>query len=60
MIDYKKLYTLLFNGITDGIRQMEEHNYGLAKKTLILAQVEAEQLYLLQEEEAEQETTKEA
>ena len=45
-MDYQKLYTTLFNRITDAICQMEKANYGTAKDILILAQQETEELYL--------------
>ena len=46
MTNYQKLYTLLFNAITDALRQLEEQNIGLAKQTLIRAQQAAEKMYL--------------
>ena len=45
-MDYQKLYTTLFNRITDAISQLEQANYGAAKDTLMQAQQEAEELYL--------------
>ena len=47
-MNYQKLYSLLFNKITDAIEQIEDKNYGIAKATLIQAQQEAEELYLQQ------------
>ena len=38
MEEYKKMYLLLFNAITDALEQMEKQNYGSAKETLITAQ----------------------
>ena len=49
MTDYQKMYTMLFNAITDALMQMEKQNYGSAKETLISAQQRAEELYLLWE-----------
>lgn len=45
-MDYEKLYLLLFNAITDALKQMESQNFGTAKETLITAQQEAEELYM--------------
>lgn len=45
-MDYEKLYHLLFNAITDALKQMESQNFGTAKETLITAQQEAEELYI--------------
>lgn len=52
MTDYQKMYTLLFNAITDALMQMEKQNYGSAKETLISAQQRAEELYLSAEDES--------
>ena len=46
MTDYQKMYTTLFNAITDALEQMEQQNYGTAKETLITAQQEAEENYM--------------
>lgn len=45
-MNYQKMYTLLFNAITDALEQMESQNFGTAKETLITAQQEAEELYM--------------
>ena len=45
-MDYEKLYHLLFNAITDALKQMESQNFVTAKETLITAQQEAEELYM--------------
>ena len=52
MTDYQKMYTMLFNAITDALMQMEKQNYGAAKETLISAQQRAEELYLSAEDES--------
>ena len=52
MTDYQKMYTLLFNAITDALAQIEKQNYGDAKSTLIAAQQKAEELYLSAEDES--------
>ena len=51
MVDYQKLYTMVFNGITDALQQLDVHNYGNSKLILKKTQIDAEQLYLLQEED---------
>ena len=48
-MNYEKLYHLLFNAITDALEQMEKQNYGTAKKNLIAAQQEAEEIYITAE-----------
>ncbi len=45
-MDYQKMYTTLFNAITDALEQMESQNFGTAKETLIAAQQEAEEIYM--------------
>ena len=49
MTDYQKMYTSLFNAITDALEQMEKQNYGTAKETLIAAQQQAEEIYITAE-----------
>ena len=51
MENYKQIYYLLFNAITDAIGQMEQQNYGLAKDLLIRAQQRAEECYMAETEE---------
>ena len=46
MPDYLKLYTTLFNAITDALEQIDALEIAKAKKLLIEAQQEAEELYL--------------
>ena len=38
MVDYEKLYSILFNAITDAIGEMEENRFCKALEVLILAQ----------------------
>ena len=45
-MDYQKMYTTLFNAITDALSQIETQNYGDAKETLISAQQKAEKIYI--------------
>ena len=49
MEEYKKMYLLLFNAITDALEQMEKQNYGTVKETLIAAQQQAEEIYITAE-----------
>ncbi len=42
MADYKQMYVLLFNSITDAIKSMDESNYGQARVSLMEAQRKAE------------------
>ena len=46
MPDYQKMYTTLFNAMTDAIENIEELNYGTAKEILIQAQQKTEELYI--------------
>ena len=41
-MDYKKLYTHLFNALTDAIEEVHNQNFGAAKRILIRAQQETE------------------
>ena len=50
MADYQKLYTKLFNAITDALEALEQLNVGEAKDLLRRAQQEAEEEYLSAEE----------
>lgn len=46
MPDYKKLYFMLFAAIADAVEDLEQENYGMAKRRLISVQQEAEEEYL--------------
>lgn len=46
MPDYKKLYFMLFAAMADAVEDLEQENYGAAKRRLISAQQEAEEEYL--------------
>ena len=46
MENYQKMYSTLFNAITDALAQIENQNYGDAKSTLIAAQQKAEEMYI--------------
>ena len=46
MVDYEKMYLLLFNKITDALAELEKRNYGEAVDILQTAQKEAEEIYM--------------
>lgn len=46
MMDYQRLYTCLFNALTDALEAMENQNFGTAKSILVRAQQDAEEMYL--------------
>ena len=46
MTDYQKLYTMLFNAVTNALEEMDELNFGRAKVLLIAAQQAAEEAYM--------------
>ena len=46
MPNYQKLYTTLFNAITDALEDMGKQNYGLASERLMHAQLATEALYI--------------
>ena len=46
MANYEKMYSSLFNAITDALEQIEQQNFGSAKDLLIAAQQKAEEIYI--------------
>jgi hypothetical protein len=50
MIDYAKLYHLLFNGITDAIHCLENQNYGFAMECLVVMQQKVEEIFIESDE----------
>ena len=50
---YQKLYTELFNAVTDSIEALTQGRVAEAKAILIAAQQTCEELYLAQEEKEE-------
>ena len=44
--DYEKMYYLLFNAVTDSLRQMEAMNFGTAAEILKQAQIRCEEIYM--------------
>lgn len=51
MVDYKAMYLLLFNAVTDALEKMDRQNYGEASALLIAAQQKAEELYMDSDDE---------
>ena len=50
MVDYKKIYHLLFNAMTDALEKIDDQNYGDARDILIAAQQKAEEIYINSED----------
>ena len=48
MPDYQKLYTLMFNAVTDALEDLFNMNYGTAKNRLLSAEPKAEGLFISQ------------
>lgn len=46
MVNYKKLYEILFNGITDTTANLEKQNFGFAKDNFIKIQQKAEDIFI--------------
>ncbi len=46
MTDYKRLYTHLFNALTDAVGAVEQQDFGTAKAVIVRAQQETEEMYL--------------
>lgn len=55
MDNFPKYYTRLFNGITDAIEALRQQNYIQAEDLLIRAQQDAEEMYLEDGDEEEEE-----
>ena len=49
MANYEKMYSTLFNAITDALENIEQHNYGIAKDLHIDAPQQAEEIYITAE-----------
>lgn len=43
---YRKMYTRLFNAVTDALEEMERQNFGAAHQLLVEAQQDCEEIYL--------------
>lgn len=46
MVDYEKLYHILFNAITDALELIAQRSYGSAEQALKAAQRRTEELYI--------------
>ena len=46
MPDYQKMYTTLFNAITDALEEMQKQNIGLAQEQLKASQQKTEEIYI--------------
>ena len=46
MTDYKAMYLLLLNAVTDALEKMDRQHYGEASALLIAAQQQADELYI--------------
>ncbi|NLA85676.1 MAG: hypothetical protein GX847_00005 [Clostridiales bacterium] len=54
MLNYEKLYRILFNGITDAIDTFEREGYENAREVLMKAQQAAEEYFISGEEEEDE------
>ena len=48
MADYKKMYTTLFNAVTDALRLMEDEEFVDAAVILATAQLQTEEMYMVE------------
>ena len=48
---YRKMYYTLFNAITDALEAMEQQNYGQARRLLIAAQQQSEEIFMDSDED---------
>ncbi|MEL4106936.1 hypothetical protein IZU99_00925 [Oscillospiraceae bacterium CM] len=46
MLNYEKLYRILFNGISDAINALDLFNYGVSRDILVKAQQSSEEAYI--------------
>ena len=46
MIDYRKMYHVLFNAITDALNNIEKGNTNGATQILVAAQQQTEEIYI--------------
>ena len=46
MTDYRQMYLMLFNSITDALENMDRQNYGFARDALKRAQQETEAIFM--------------
>ena len=50
MQNYQKLYAIMFNAATNAVREIDDQDYGEAKRILQRAQIQTEAMYIAQEE----------
>ena len=53
-MENNKLYTTLFNAITDALREMAKRNYGTAEEILLHAQLTTEGMFIAEGEKLKQ------
>ena len=53
MDEYKKPYLILWSGIDDALKELEQCNYGVAATLLKKAQSDAEEAYISVEDQEE-------
>ena len=46
MANYQKMYTTLFNAVTDSLEEMNRLNFGRSREILKGAQIECEAMYI--------------
>jgi len=59
VVDYEKLYHIMVDGAEVAIAAINAQNYGAARKALIRAEREAEELYISAADDEASETTAE-
>ncbi len=53
MLDFEKLYHIMFNAATDAVNELDGGNTGKARETLVDAQRLAEETYIMQADSGE-------
>ena len=51
MPDYRKMYAIAFNAISDALEELDKLNIGVAKECLREAQYHTEEIYISQSED---------
>ena len=51
MVNYQKLYSTIYNAVTDAIEELKEARYCKAMEILILAQQTTEEMYICADDE---------
>lgn len=55
MSNYQKMYSVLFNAVSDALKELDKLNIGVAKEYLKEAQFHTEEIYMSQGGDAAQE-----